>query len=39
MAERLTTAELDAYLYKSADILRDTISGAEYQSYIFRCSS
>lgn len=35
MAERLTTAELDAYLYKSADILRDTISGAEYQSYIF----
>jgi len=35
MSKRLTTEELDSYLYSSADILRDTIPGAEYQNYIF----
>jgi len=35
MSERLTPAELDSYLYESADILRDTVPGAEYQNYIF----
>lgn len=35
MSDRLTPTELDSYLYESADILRDTVPGAEYQNYIF----
>lgn len=35
MSNRITPAELDSYLFESADILRDTVPGAEYQNYIF----
>ncbi|MCR4661611.1 MAG: type I restriction-modification system subunit M [Clostridia bacterium] len=32
---RIDDKVLDAYLYESADLLRGTIPGAEYQNYIF----